>query len=263
MKELAPLRLKFSHEELVAMLELAGLPMIAGVGDKPFGDMPENIIKLLNQVGLRSLLARDIAAIKSNEQIVVDEQIAKLLFFCAYPQKLLTLIWQEKDIAVQVEHVYQVLDLTIIQSQIYPGVHEFILFASEKEILDRLLEPMACSDGIPADNSFSVPRSIFDENNAFDDSISRFKLKALLSASGMAASAVEDFSQAMFTDKKMLLMNIVRQDEKNIPADTKVFLFSEKGCWLLEGFADFAHADLVITPLSSDALAQQFLSVLQ
>jgi len=51
MKELAPLRLEFSHEELITLLELTGLPMIAGIGENPFDDLTENVINLLKQVG--------------------------------------------------------------------------------------------------------------------------------------------------------------------------------------------------------------------
>jgi len=51
MKELAPLRLEFSHEELITLLELTDLPMIAGIGENPFDDLTENVINLLKQVG--------------------------------------------------------------------------------------------------------------------------------------------------------------------------------------------------------------------
>lgn len=263
MKELAPLRLKFSHEELITLLELTGLPMIAGIGENPFDDLAENVINLLKQVGLRVLLARNIVEIQSDDQMVVDEQLVKLLFFCAHPQKLMTLTWQENNAPIQFEYVYQVPGLMIIQNQVYPGVHELIVYATKKDALDRLLARVTCSNNTPIINKFSAPRSIFDVANAFAVSVSRFKLKALLSSQDIDENIVDDFLQAMFAGRKMLFIHATEPEKKAASENDKVFLFSDKGCWLLEGFSDSARTDILITPLTATDFEHQLFSILK
>jgi len=261
MKELAPLRLRFSHEELVVLLELSELPMTIGVGAEPFGDMPPHTVALLKQVGLRSLLARKSAEIKSDGQVVVDEQLAKLLFFCAYPQKILSIIWQENDRPTQVEFVYQVPDLTITHGQIYPGVHELIVFETDDDLLaSRLLERLPCPDSISDEKSFTLPRQDFDR---IQHHSSRTDLITQLSSVEVDEKTAASFAEAIQAGGARLLIKSSRQDREQISRENKTFLISPKSCWLLDGLADPACTSIMVVPLSSIAFKQQLLSLLR
>ena len=261
MTELAPLQLRFSHEELVTVLELLELPMIAGVGKEPFGDMSPKFVSLLKQVGLRSLLARGIVEMNSDGQAVVDEHLTKLLFLCAYPQKILTIIWQEDDEHARVEHVYRVPDLAIAHGQIYPGVHELIVFETDNDLLaGRLLERLPCSDSISGEKSFPLSRQDFDH---IQNRSSRIALIAQLSSMGVDGKTTESFAEAIQAGSTRLLIETSRQDREQVSRENKTFLISPESCWLLDGLADPDCTSISVVPLSSTAFKQQLLSLLR
>jgi len=238
MSTLDPLQLRFSHEELVVLLELQELPMIAGIGQNPFGYLTENIQTLLKQAALRSLLARNIVKINADGKSTVDEHLSKILFFCAHPLKLITIIWQE-DGTIHTEYVYQVPELSIVHAQVYPGVHELVLFESDNTpFTANLLERLNCSaDTLPAEQ-FTLSRRDFNHLHAMAEASTESELKELLISLSIEEQIATRYTTSLISGGIKFLVEAVSTEGQDQTKQELTILATPQGCWLIEGMGD-------------------------
>lgn len=115
--------LQFSQEELLYLLRSLGLPDLPGMGENPWGHIPNDQAVMVLETAGRGLVAREIVKVRG-AQVIVDKRVVQVLSVSAYPQQMVILTYNRSGPAEN-HNFYRGKDYDIEHSLPYPWIHEF------------------------------------------------------------------------------------------------------------------------------------------
>jgi hypothetical protein len=113
----------FSQEELLYLLRTLNLPDMPGMGDKPWGHIPQEQVLLVMETVGSGLLARQVIQFGGYE-MKVEEDIMSLLAACASPQQMLLLNYSQGNETIA-HNFFRGQAFDIEHDLPHPWVHRF------------------------------------------------------------------------------------------------------------------------------------------
>ncbi len=138
----------FSQEELLYLLRTLSLPDLPGMGEKPWGHIPQEQALLVMETVGRGLVAREVIKF-GDSSMIVDENISRLLKTCAGPRQMLVMNYRVGN-EVKSYNFFRGEAFDVEHDLPYPWVHRFQTIATSdmgQALLQSLLKNAPdCSD---------------------------------------------------------------------------------------------------------------------
>jgi hypothetical protein len=129
---------RFSQEELAYLLRALKIKTLSGLEEHLLGNLDEDHQALALAVADRTLRARGSIRWESSQQRQVDAIVVGILQDCAHPHYTLLVDVLEKN-KLYLRTLFTFNEQTVIEHAIpEPDIHEFVLFPSRVEVLNRL-----------------------------------------------------------------------------------------------------------------------------
>ena len=220
----------FSQEELIYLLRALNLPDLVGMGDRPWGHIPqENALLVMETVG-RGLVARRIAQF-GTAQMEIDADIAILLNECAYPLQMTVLIYNQGETAIH-QNFFRGREYDVEHSLPFPWLHQFKVKPKSDLGLDLIQSLVKDVSNGETGNVISVQQSRLDEIRqlAADDIAGASKQLLEL---GLTSAFAEKLANVLGSPKVKILVQAVYDLGKNIQQNVYSILADEVSCWLV------------------------------
>lgn len=145
MAEEPALTLRLSQEEVVLLAGMLNASFVAGLGDKPLGDLPSEQINAALAAAEAGLRARDLVRIAEDGTRQVDEVATALLGTCAFPAYSLVLTVNPPSGLAEQHFFHHLEGLTVQHSVAEAGIHRFDAVLSADDLDRRLAAPLDIS----------------------------------------------------------------------------------------------------------------------
>jgi hypothetical protein len=222
--------IEYSQEELLYLLRTLNLPDMPGMGDQPWGHIPqENALLVMETVG-RSLVARQTIRFEQT-QMVVNDKTAKFLKACVYPEQMLALTYNQDGNTIN-QNFFRGPEFDVEHTQPYPWVHHFKVMP--KSDMGFGLIQSILSD---APNGESSP--VFQVDQARLDQIRQMANHDVMLASqhlaeaGLAAPLSEKLAHALASPQIKLLLIAVYDLGEDVQQNMFSIFADDQSCWLI------------------------------
>lgn len=159
----------FSQEELIYLLRTLSLPDLPGMGEKPWGHIPQEQALLVMETVGRGLVARQVIEF-GEASMKVDEYISRLLQTCAGPRQMLVINYRLRNETVS-RNFFRGQEFDVENDLPYPWVHRFEIV--EKSDMGRALLQSLLKDAPDCSDSavFEIAQADLNEvqQNAAND----------------------------------------------------------------------------------------------
>ena len=220
----------FSQEELIYLLRSLNLPDLPGMGDHPWGHIPEeNALLVMETVG-RGLVARRIAQF-GTAQMEIDADIARLLSECAYPRQMTVLIYNQGETAIH-RSFFRGAKYDVEHFLPSPWLHQFKVKPKSDMGLSLIQSLIKDAPNGETGNVISVQQSRLDEIRqlAADDIAGASQQLLEL---GLTSAFAEKLANVFGAPKIKILLQAVYDLGKNIQQNVFSILADEVSCWLV------------------------------
>jgi hypothetical protein len=256
--------IEFTEDELVAITELAGIGLPAGLGDME--DMPDEVRQFLNNRGRTSLEERGIII-----DGTVNESVVDLLTVAAEPGIICSCA-VEHDQIVDTTFLLAVPDLAVEHSAPAATVHRFTPFLP-RDLMARLLRLVDLRPAQPAPvKGFSAPVLAVETASALALDSSLDDARAILIDAGVAEDSAAGFVESMRSRHSTALVTILHKPEAELVAGGQLTWIDcgLAGLWKIESPesdpTDFDDQDgttmIDVEPVHAETLAAELLSYL-
>ncbi len=165
-----PISLTFSQEEVVLLLKLFGAPTIPGLGEDPLAGLPKEHVQLILSSAERSLKARQILSVATDEKITIDRLVLALLGPCVTPEFSLIANRTRRNNLPETLYFHAAQAMKVEHAITGPGLHTFTALIGQEILLDHLGKFLNL-DSQPAQESISGNISA----NSLRDAIQAFE----------------------------------------------------------------------------------------
>jgi len=230
--------IRFSQEELLYLLRALNLPDLVGMGERPWGHIPqENALLVMETVG-RGLVARGIAKFGIS-QMDISSDIARLLSNCAYPRQMLALTYHLGNGATQ-RNFLRGREYDVEHALPYPWVHQFQVKTKSDMgfgIVQSLTKDTPSGE---TSKAYSVPQDQLDKarQRATDDVEAAARLLLDL---GLGDSHAKGFAAVLGAPETKVILQAVYDFGKTIRQNFYSILADKVSCWLVNARQPDSH----------------------
>ncbi len=222
--------IRFSQEELLYLLRALNLPDLVGMGERPWGHIPqENALLVMETVG-RGLVARGLAKFGIG-QMDIESDIARLLSDCAYPRQMLALTYHTDNGAIQ-RNFLRGKDYNVEHSLPYPWVHHFKMKPKSDMGLELVQSLTKGAPNGATSAVYPVPQDKLDETRQLATDDADAAARSLLDL-GLDASHAKSFAAALGVPKTKILLQAVYDFGKTVRQNFYSILADDVSCWLV------------------------------
>ena len=246
---------RFSHEELVVLLQMFRAETLPGLEDNPLrGLSDEQEVEALAS-GERSLRARGLITVLEDEQKVeVDPFTLSLVGTCVFPSVSFAAITLDKKGVLNPRYYHGSEFLLVEHSFPEEGVHELTTAPVKETLYDRIIEFLAFRESAAAEGDYlDIPVVVMEELRSLVGDGKKAEAAEALGGKDSAEETIREIIGIYETARRNCL--IVRTDYgehgETIGADGLAFLESDNGIWAISGKEN--HEDvMLVEPVSSE-----------
>lgn len=221
----------FSQEELIYLLRTLSLPDLPGMGEKPWGHIPQDQALLVMETVGRGLVARQAIAF-GEASMKVDENISHLLKTCAGPWQMLVLNYRLGNEAKS-HNFFRGETFDVEHDLPHPWVHRFDIIEKSdmgQALLQSLLEN---APDCPDSAAFEIAQTDLNEvqQNAGNDPI---QAAAILQSKGMPNAEAGRLASAFASPALKILVMAFWQMNPEAQGSVFSLLANHESTWLIK-----------------------------
>jgi hypothetical protein len=190
---LQPLAVILSREELLAVLNVLRAPTIPGLDRELSGELTPEQEAFALVVARRALLARGLAQMQADGELLMHRGLLTAVGTCAYAQaSILVYYWPSGAQAPERLFGHIRGDDAVAHTRPGPVLHRFTVLPSKDVLVEHVLAFCQFEAGPPvAIFDFTVPRQDFADARQFADAGNASAATALLKQDGVSDAAAE------------------------------------------------------------------------
>lgn len=220
----------FSQEELIYMLRALNLPDLAGMGDYPWGHIPQEQALLVMETVGRGLVARRIACLAPT-QMEIDSDVARLLSYCAYPRQMTVLIHDQDKSAIH-RYYFRGRNYDVEHTLPNQWIHHFRII--KKSDLGLGLTQSLIKDFPTSENSTVFPIQQVSLDGARRLAINDYSSAViLLNELGLTHPLDEKLAAVLNKPKTKIFLQTVYDFGKKIQQNVISVLADDTSCWVV------------------------------
>lgn len=220
--------IQFSQEELLYLLRSLNLPDIPGMGERPWGHIPQEQALLVMETAGRGLVARGIVRF-GKTQIEVDNAVAQLLRTMAYPVQMTVLTYSLNAQAIP-HNFFRGKTFDVEHTLPYPWVHRLHMTPKSdmgESFVQGLLKDVPGSGESPA---FSVPQQVLTAIR--QDALETSQASDTLVEAGLPESMALSLIEVLTAPTSKVLVQAVYQLTE-IEQNMFSILANQDSCWVI------------------------------
>lgn len=221
----------FSQEELIYLLRSLSLPDLPGMGEKPWGHIPQEQALLVMETVGRGLVARQVIEF-GEASMKVDEYISHLLQTCAGPRQMLVINYRLGN-ETKSRNFFRGETFDVEHDLPHPWVHRFA--SMEKSDMGRAMLQSLLKDAPDCSDSaaFEIAQADLNEvqQNAAHDPV---KATEFLQAKGLPNTEAGRLARAFASPALKLLVMAFWQMNPEAQGSVFSLLANHESTWLVK-----------------------------
>ncbi|PKO23704.1 MAG: hypothetical protein CVU38_02420 [Chloroflexi bacterium HGW-Chloroflexi-1] len=253
-----PLTVLLSREELLAILDVLRAPTIPGLDREPTGELAPDQQAFAVVVARRALLARELAQIRADGELLVHRALLTAVGVCAYSQDaVLAYHWPSGGQAPHRLFGHIRGADVVVHTRPSAVLHRFTLLQSKEDLVNQVLAFCECGD-VPVAQplEFTVPRQDFADARQLASAGDAARATALLTQAGVPNAAAGALVSTLVSSPRVSILQTLKQ-QGNQAVRSREFTLVQNGkhaWWVAPAAGQEAKAPLLVKTATAEEI---------